>query len=108
MGMTRDRAVEAAMKEVRSGSYTDSQLQQLEALFPLLWQAGAEEKGRELGTRNLKAVRQLDREGNELQTYPSIKDAALATGYLYDTLQRAIDRGALTHRGRYYWEKISA
>jgi len=108
--MTRDRAVEIGMKTARSimPPLSEEQLAEIEKLLPLMWQAGWEVRARELGTRNLKAVRQLDRDGRVLQTYPSIKDAAKATGYLYDTLQRAIDRRALTHRGRYYWEKISA
>ncbi len=108
--MTRDRATELGMKTARSiiPPLSEEQLAEIEKLLPLMWQAGWEVRARELGSRNLKAVRQLDRDGRVLQTYPSIKDAAKATGYLYDTLQRAIDRGALTHRGRYYWEKISA
>ena len=87
---------------------SEDQLIEIEKLLPLIWQAGWEVRARELGSRNLKAVRQLDRDGKVIQTYPSIKDAAQAVGYLYNTLQLAVQRGRATHRGRYYWEKISA
>lgn len=77
-------------------------------LFNLVWMAGWEERARELGGHNLKPVQQLDRYGNVLHTYPSLKDAALDVGYLYDTLQRAINKGSLTHHGRFLWRFIDS
>lgn len=81
-------------------------LEHIQYALELMWQVGWDHRNKELGQHHLKPIKQLDREGNIIQVYPSLKDAAKVVGYLYGSLEKAVRRGHYTHYGQYKWEYV--
>lgn len=105
--MTRDRATELGMKTARSiiPPLSEEQLAEIEKLLPLMWQAGAEHKSREIMTRHTTPVRMVDNLGRPLATFESLQEAAARTRSTYTGIKSALKRGSRTKTG-HYWEYI--
>jgi hypothetical protein len=103
--MERSKAVEAMMRDIRDQvpSLPQSLAAILENRFDLMWQVGYDHRGAELTAHNKKPVRLLDHNGLLIETFPSVVDAAKATGYGATGIYSAIERRSRTKDG-YYWE----
>lgn len=108
--MEQSAVVEGAMLDFNTRfPLVDEQIKlHVRYLFNLVWMAGCEHRASELGRHNLKPVQQFDRYGNLLHTYPSLRDAASDNNILYNTLQIAIYRGSITHKGRFSWRFLDS
>ena len=108
--MDQSAVVEGAMLDFNTRfPLVDEQIKiHVRYLFNLVWMAGCEHRSAELSRHNLKPVQQFDRYGNLLHTYPSLKDAASDNNILYNTLQIAISRGSITHKGRFFWRFLDS
>jgi hypothetical protein len=107
--MDQEKAVKGLMIDFRSvNPYLHTSVYpEVERVLQLMWQVSWEMRGKELGAHHLKPVQQLDRDDNVLETYSSLKEAALVVGYQYNPLETALRRGSLTHRGRFRWKYVN-
>ena len=103
--MTRDRAVEMMMKDVRSitPALPDSLIEFCEQRFAWMWQAGHEHQIKHLTAHNKKPVRMLDNNRLFIKTFPSVVEAAREISCNTDVIYSAIYKGNRTERGN-YWE----
>ena len=103
--MERSKAVEIMMRDIRDQvpSLPQSLADIIENRLGLMWQVGWDHRGTELTAHNKKPVRLLDHNGLLVETFPSVVDAAKATGFGVTGIYSAIERGSRTKDG-HYWE----